>query len=370
MKRLQNLKEKLSEAEYRFLLAVSIDCVQGCDEGTSVWGRKWIFGNPDMQHVLLKSLHIGSSKLIKLNLLECSGSSGLAIRDMYVLTNKAKQIINPDWVEKPNGMGCIRHADIRPLKLYYNDTEAKQVKELLTLLKPANFRSIQKRLRKGGMRGGFNCLFYGAPGTGKTETVYQLAKATGRDVFKVDFSQMRDKYVGESEKKVKGVFDAYRKMAKGAERKPILLLNEADALITNRIGAPGRAVDKMENTLQNIILQEMEDLDGIMIATTNLAGSMDKAFERRFLYKVAFKKPETPVRAKIWKSMMPSLGVKDCEVLAKDYPDFAGGQIENISRKAVVSEALYGNRPSLERLKELCDSEMLVNKKQVRKIGF
>ncbi|MDR0877431.1 MAG: ATP-binding protein [Treponema sp.] len=67
----------------------------------------------------------------------------------------------------------------------------------------------------------------------------------------------------------------------------VLLFNEADAIIGRRMGfnADSRAVDQMENSIQNIILQEMEDLSGILIATTNLAKNMDKAFERRFLYK-------------------------------------------------------------------------------------
>ena len=79
-------------------------------------------------------------------------------------------------------------------------------------------------------------------------------------------------------------------MVKRSDVAPILLFNEADAIFGVRKNGAENAVDKMENTIQNIILQEMEDLNGILIATTNLATNLDSAFERRFLYKIEFEK--------------------------------------------------------------------------------
>lgn len=90
-------------------------------------------------------------------------------------------------------------------------------------------------------------------------------------------------WVGESEKNIKGIFDDYKQKVKQSVKAPILLFNEADAIIVKRQVGAERAVEKMENSIQNIILQEIEQLDGILIATTNLAENMDKAFERRFL---------------------------------------------------------------------------------------
>lgn len=92
-----------------------------------------------------------------------------------------------------------------------------------------------------------------------------------------------------------------------------------------------RAVEKMENSIQNIILQEIEQLDGILIATTNLAENMDKAFERRFLYKIQFEKPDLNCRTQIWQAMIPPLNDADASYLAGKY-DFSGGEIENIAR--------------------------------------
>ena len=136
------------------------------------------------------------------------------------------------------------------------------------------------------MRKGFACLFYGAPGTGKTETVLQLARKTGRALMQVNISTIKDKYVGESEKNIKNLFDRYRQLVESEPIAPILFFNEADAIFNKRSENTERADDKMENARQNIFLQGMETLEGILIATTNLTSNLDSAFERRFIYKV------------------------------------------------------------------------------------
>jgi SpoVK/Ycf46/Vps4 family AAA+-type ATPase len=219
------------------------------------------------------------------------------------------------------------------------------------------------------MRCGFACIFYGSPGTGKTETVLQLARMTGRNIMQVNISEVKSCWVGESEKNIKAIFDRYREQAKKAKLAPILLFNEADAVIGKRKEGADRAVDKMENSIQNIILQEMETLDGIMIATTNLEQNMDKAFERRFLYKVKFNKPSVEVRSHIWQSMIPVLSDKESLALAEKY-DFSGGQIENIARHYAIDNVLHGDGENrLDRLFAYSDSERF-EKKEQRKIGF
>lgn len=220
------------------------------------------------------------------------------------------------------------------------------------------------------MRKGFACLFYGEPGTGKTETALQLARMTGRDIMLVNFAEMKSCWVGESEKNVKALFDRYRALVKERTIAPILLFNEADALIGKRQEGAERAVDKMENTIQNIILQEMETLNGILIATTNLTQNMDRAFERRFLYKIRFDKPCPEAKQSIWQTIIPDLVPAGAAALAKAY-DFSGGQIENIARKHTVDSILFGYATAdLERIKGYCDEELIVNEKAKRKIGF
>ena len=85
----------------------------------------------------------------------------------------------------------------------------------------------------------------------------------------------------------------------------------------------------------------MENLEGIMIATTNLTTNLDKAFERRFLYKIKYERPQEQARVKIWQSMMAGLKNKDAQILAKDF-ELSGGEIENIVRKHTVNAILSG----------------------------
>lgn len=254
-------------------------------------------------------------------------------------------------------------------KLFFSESIGRQVNDLGSFLQPKNFKKVQERMKDKGFRNGFACLFYGSPGTGKTETVYQLARQTGRNIMVVDVPQIKSKWVGESEKNVKALFDRYREMTKTARQTPILLFNEADAIIGIRKNGAQNAVDKMENSLQNIILQEMESLDGIMIATTNLQQNLDRAFERRFLYKIKFEKPTVEARAHIWHEMIPDLSDMDVQTLAAKY-DFSGGQIENIARHYNIDCILHGNNSdALAMLIGHCDNERLDSVEQKR-IGF
>ena len=149
---------------------------------------------------------------------------------------------------------------------------------------------------------------------------------------------------------------------------PILLFNEADALLGTRMNGAQSAVDKMENTLQNIILQEMEDLDGILIATTNLTCNLDTAFSRRFLYKIRFDKPTIEARQHIWHEMIPELSDTESMSLAKSY-EFSGGQIENIARKYAINCILHGDCPQrLDTIQSYCKTENIDAK--TSKIGF
>jgi SpoVK/Ycf46/Vps4 family AAA+-type ATPase len=254
-------------------------------------------------------------------------------------------------------------------QLYFPKDIQRQVDELGSFLQSENYQRIQDRMKEKGFRNGFACLLYGSPGTGKTETVYQLARKTGRNIMVVDVPQLKSMWVGQSEKNVKALFDRYREQVKRAKQTPILLFNEADAIIGIRKNGAENAVDKMENSLQNIILQEMEQLDGIMIATTNLQQNMDKAFERRFLYKIRFDKPTEEARASIWHSMIPELSELEVHTLASKY-DFSGGQIENIARHYAIDTILHGQSEDvLSMLIRHCDNERL-DEKCSRKIGF
>ncbi|MBR5736899.1 MAG: ATP-binding protein [Bacteroidales bacterium] len=270
---------------------------------------------------------------------------------------------------------AVHHKDlisaqfIQARQLFYNDAEAAQIARLESLLEAENFTNVQSRLLSTGMRKGFNAIFYGAPGTGKTASVYELARKSGRDILLVDMSKLKSKWVGDSEKSVKGLFELYRSLCRSKEKAPILFFNEADAIFSKRFENIEHSVDQMNNSLQNIILEEMEKIDGILIATTNLLTNLDPAFERRFIYKVEFKLPEKESRAKIWKSMITSLSDNDADTLAGRYT-FSGGNIENIARKSTVEYVISGNKPTLSTLDSYCREEILNHGNKRTKIGF
>ena len=317
-------------------------------------------------------LRSGEHKLQTKKLIEYKCVDGLADVTKYKLTDAAKRELLAEMKINATEEKLANMLDASKLtekQLFFPKDIQRQVEELGSFLQPENYQKIQERMKEKGFRYGFACLFYGSPGTGKTETVYQLAKKTGRNIMVVDVPQLKSMWVGQSEKNVKALFDRYREQVKKAKLTPILLFNEADAIIGKRKNGAENAVDKMENSLQNIILQEMEQLDGIMIATTNLQQNMDKAFERRFLYKIKFDKPTEEARASIWHSMIPDLSDLAIHALASKY-DFSGGQIENIARHYAIDTILHGQAEDvLPMLIRHCDNERL-DEKNMKKIGF
>ena len=321
---------------------------------------------------LSRELKRGNHILMKRKLIEYNFDDGFEDKECYRLTDRTRKTILKGFnikLSKQCHRDFILSKSIEEKKLFYEGETVSQIGELKGLLSEENFKSIKARMKAQKMRCGFACIFYGAPGTGKTETALQLARMTGRNIMQVNISEIKSCWVGESEKNIKAIFDRYRETAKNAKLAPILLFNEADAIISKRKEGAERAVDKMENSIQNIILQEMENLDGIMIATTNLAQNMDKAFERRFLYKIKFEKPTLEARMHIWHEMIPTLSEDDTMTLAEKY-EFSGGQIENIARHNAINGILYGDKAnSLEALMSYCDNERLETK-QTRKIGF
>ena len=307
-------------------------------------------------------------------IIENCNSDGMADSEYYKLTDKAKEMFFKELKiseqQTKNRKELLKHDSFAEKELFYNPYERSQIEQLSQLLMPEKFASVQQRLEGNGMRKGFACLFYGSPGTGKTETVYQLARRTQRDLMVIDVSRIKSCWVGESEKNIKNAFDRYRNYVKQCKHAPILLFNEADAILGIRQESAQRAVDKMENSIQNIILQEMEQLDGIMIATTNLTQNLDKAFDRRFIYKIEFARPSVEAKRSIWQSMIPTLTPSLAEQLAEEY-DFSGGQIENIARKCTVELILNGEEPSLEKLHAMCRAEQLSdNHGSRRRVGF
>ena len=349
------------------------------DEGMSFMSIDSAYPEDYETDFMRRRLMDGTHPLIQAGLIEHKCVNGIADNQRYTLTRDTKERLlegyTPRRTKCPplsrNSRNMKHHETIKEKDMYYNNLEEEQITRLTNLLSQDSLPSIQQRLEEQGMRKGFACLFYGAPGTGKTETVLQIARQTGRDIMQIDIAGMRDKYVGESEKNLKAVFQRYRSICKQSDVMPILFFNEADAIFGKRttIGGSNPSVEKMDNAMQNILLQEMEDLDGILIATTNLTCNLDDAFERRFLFKVEFLKPDTDVKVKLWNSMLKGLSDDEVRQLAQRY-DFSGGQIENIARKRTIDYILSGKQASFADIESYCQTEQLNNGRNFKRIGF
>jgi hypothetical protein len=292
----------------------------------------------------------------------------LAAKALDLLTECGILLFSKD-MDKKRKENLILPDAISYRKLLFSEGETQQVEMLKNLLIEENLKITQERMAQKALPTGVTVLLHGATGTGKTETVLQLAKATGREIIKVDISSTRSKWFGDSEKIIKNVFKDYKGYAEKQMQTPILFFNEADAIISKRKEDYGSGVSDTENRVQNILLEEIENFEGILIATTNLANNLDTAFDRRFLFKIEFKKPDLNTKTQIWKSKMPHIPIEECEMLASQF-DFSGGQIDNIVRKNEIHEIIYGGDVNLEKLVSFCEEELLTNQLSKTPIGF
>ncbi len=289
----------------------------------------------------------------------------LSERGLDLLIGVDKKLFKKSTDKK--SMDLIMADEIRDKALFYNTREKQQLLFLKETLKQGKYTDLVDRLGDEGMKTGFTVLFHGVPGVGKTESVFQIARQTGRDIKMVTISETKSMWYGQSEKLIKDVFDQYRRQVEKSEITPILLFNEADGIFSSRKQIGHSNVDQTENAIQNIILQEMEDLEGILIATTNLLQNLDKAFDRRFLYKIRFDKPDFKNRIRIWKDRIEGLSPIELRTIANKY-EFTGGQIDNIARKLLMQKVLYG-RTDLAKLERFCEEENLEGTVHSR-IGF
>ena len=338
-----------------------------CGDLKNVFGSEGLFA--------YRGILVGKHELAKRGLIEVvSGERMFSEEEELSLTEAAQiDLLKPDFnfVQKKGGKSfhnVVKNDSIIKKSLFFGEQNKASLEVLKGLLDENRMVEIRQQLKSKGWGLGFTCLFYGAPGTGKTESVLQLARETGRDIMQVDISSVRTKWYGETEKLVKKVFTDYKDFVAQSEKTPILLFNEADAILSVRteLGADSSSCTKTENAIQNILLQEMETLDGILIATTNLTNNLDAAFERRFLYKIKFEKPDLDAKGEIWRSLMPTLTQEDARILAAEF-DFSGGEISNIARKCFINELLFNQTTNLEHIRAICGQEKLTKR---TKIGF
>lgn len=361
---------EISLHDRTLLYEICDDMIRGGDTALERTIRD-MYDSQKQRIIKVKEMTQQTNKLIETNLIVVNKANFVGDVSLSLTTTAIELLLGQDselFLKKQTQKDLILADAIAAKELYFEDKLQKQIDFFSTSLTQEQFTEMQIRLEEMSMPKGVAAVFYGAPGTGKTESVYQIAKATGRDIMYVDISQTKSMWFGESEKRIKAVFSDYARLCRKSKLKPILLFNEADAVLGKRKDGNASNVAQTENSIQNIILEQMEKNDGILIATTNLVDNLDAAFERRFLFKLKFELPSEEAKIQIWKSKLNWLDNNNSATLAKNY-QFSGGEIENIARKSIINEVITGNHSTLNELIQYCDEERLMSKRGM-KLGY
>ena len=219
--------------------------------------------------------------------------------------------------------------------VYLDKTAKKQIQAALVIAKHRDKIYNEWKLDGGAKNGRavvFN--FFGPPGTGKSMTAEAIAQYCGRKVYAVNYAQLESKYVGETPKNIRQVFE------RAANDQAVLIFDEADSFLGKRLTNVSQSADYGVNITRSVMLLELEKFDGIVIFTTNLMGNYDDAFKRRILASVEFKLPDEEGRSVIWNAHLPkTMPVTDevsCQQLAVQYEGVSGADIKDIVLYAAV----------------------------------
>jgi len=350
-------KNQLNEQEQTLFLALLKEEYSGGD-GTLRDMNTLIelISSDDYEKIKYRSLLEESSNLVSKNLVdydEVLNPFGGINRNFYIPDEILYKISHPAK-KKSRGSklkldSAIKEQDMFELISTNKNLDDvvlnKKTKDTLDSLLKQVDKNVSNRLKKWGFKdkkSGIEAkiIFYGVAGTGKTLTALTLAKALKKDVLSFDCSKILSMYIGESEKNVRMIFDKYYELRAETKTQPVLLLNEADQFLSSRTSATSSS-DKMHNQMQNIFLEQIERFDGVLIATTNLLENLDKAFSRRFNYKIEFLKPNKEQRIQLWENLLPKdLPLEEGFELSElaDH-DLTGGQIELVIKNTAYKIA-------------------------------
>lgn len=272
---------------------------------------------------------------------------------------------------RPRMTGLVQHVIPRYQwsDLILSDRIMKQLKQLEEVLEQQEkvmMRWGMSRIRPRGY--GLKAIFSGGPGTGKTMCAEVIAGSLGYDLFKVDLSSVTSKWVGETEKNLRQIFDA----AEGGTS--VLLFDEGDAIFGSR-GDNKSAQDKYANQEVAYLLQRLEVFEGCAIITTNLQDNIDEAFLRRFNAIVEFPFPSPHERRRLWDRAFETVpdSLKhpdiDTEVLGKEF-HLAGGSIVNASINACIDAATQDRPVDMRDCIVAVARELYKMGKQVNRVHF
>lgn len=239
--------------------------------------------------------------------------------ELFILGKKYKPVLSSKFPAQ------LLETQLEWSDLVLSNTTSNQIKEIQIWLtyndKLLKDNSFGKKIKQG-----YIALFFGPSGTGKTLTATLLGRHTGKDVYRIDLSQVISKYIGETEKNLSLLFDEAK------ERDWILFFDEADSIFGKRTNVKD-AHDKYANQEVSYLLQKIGSHGGLVILASNFKGNIDSAFTRRFNSIIEFEMPKVSERLKIWQKSMPEqLPFENQEILeevAKKY-ELNGANIINI----------------------------------------
>jgi len=286
----------------------------------------------------------GNSRLIKQNILQLWNSNGETMWNKQVIqpTDEFLALISGEKYE-PTYKSSFPASKIST-KLEWEDLilpydTMQELHEVSIWLD--HYKTILSHPELGRIiKPGFRCLFYGPPGTGKTLTASLLGKSTGLDVYRIDLSMIVSKWVGETEKNLKGIFD------QALNKNWILFFDEADSLFGKRTNTKS-SNDRYANQEVAYLLQRIEDFPGLVVLATNMKDNIDEAFSRRFQSMVYYPNPDAETRYKLWEKSLPSdFTLEDTIDLYKiaDEYEVSGGVIINIVRYCVLMALNRGGK--------------------------
>ena len=219
------------------------------------------------------------------------------------------------------------------------DDTLSQVRALVGRVRHSHVVYEQWGYRSKMPRGvGVAALFSGPPGTGKTMVAGLIAKELDLDLYQIDLSKVVSKWVGETEKQLAQVFDA------AEAGHALILFDEADALFGQRSTEMKGATDRYANLEVNFLLQRVESFGGVVILTTNLDASIDKALKRRLAAQIVFPHPDDDERVLLWRRLLSADGAPladdiDVDELARLFPKMTGANIRNAALSAAFLAA-------------------------------
>uniref|UniRef100_UPI0025B9E378 ATP-binding protein n=1 Tax=Achromobacter sp. UBA5777 TaxID=1945913 RepID=UPI0025B9E378 len=198
---------------------------------------------------------------------------------------------------------------------------------------------------------GLATLFTGESGTGKTLAAEVLARETGLDLYRIDLSAVVSKYIGETEKNLRRLFEA------AEDGGAILLFDEADALFGKRSEVKD-SHDRYANIEISYLLQRMESYRGLAVLTTNLKSNLDSAFLRRLRFVVQFPFPDLDQRARIWRGVFPAATpTRDLDPRQLARLNLTGGSIRNVALNAAFLAADAGSEVTMAHVLQAAHAE-------------